>query len=318
MEGSTGMTNTSLGFGHIDKDRHLLSLLVDIIISGGVWDPNKPVNMPDLKDKIEIIYATLTALRNSSLGENAVPDLLDLCIPLFEEVRNIIRDLNGDEYDEEPQLRLTRDKDSNWFLLDKETSVLAPYSDLSEKSWTSKSFRSGMPRPIRQGSAARWYDASIEAGGRDLAKLPSVLLSLLSGGSARRIMLTGSPDWWAASISLALSDGRCPPALVLGIWIKPNHCAFIFRKIDRMQIPDKDEKAVTLTAVAQSHEVPRTRGSGVGWKQVKPMAIPAQDGGPEFQKFGRFPHPMINALDVRAVRKLSPARRSTSDRGERW
>jgi hypothetical protein len=87
-----------------------------------------------------------------------------------------------------------------------------------------------------------------------------------------------------------------------------------------MQIPDKDEKAVTLTAVAQSHEVPRTRGSGVGWKQAKPMAIPAKvavGGGPEFQKFSRFPRHTVNALDVWAASKLSPARRSTSDKGER-
>jgi hypothetical protein len=85
-----------------------------------------------------------------------------------------------------------------------------------------------------------------------------------------------------------------------------------------MQISDKDEKAVTLIAVAQSHEVPRTGGSGVGWKQVKPMAIPAQDGGggPEFQKFGRFPHYTIDALDAWAASKLSPARRSTSDKGK--
>ena len=84
-----------------------------------------------------------------------------------------------------------------------------------------------------------------------------------------------------------------------------------------MQISDQVEKAIALRAVALNHDLHRTRGKDIIWKQTKPMPIPAQDGGPEFQKFGRFPHPMINAPDVWAVRKLSPARRSTSDTGER-
>ena len=85
-----------------------------------------------------------------------------------------------------------------------------------------------------------------------------------------------------------------------------------------MQIPDHVDKAIALRVVALNHDLHRTRGKGIIWKQTKPMPIPAQDdGGPEFQKFGRFPRPMVNAPDVWAVRKLSPARRSTSDKDKR-
>jgi hypothetical protein len=88
-----------------------------------------------------------------------------------------------------------------------------------------------------------------------------------------------------------------------------------------MQIPNKAKKAVIHIAVVLDHHVRRNYGKGIVWKPAKPMAIPAKDavggGGPEFQRFSRFPCPMVNALDVWAVRKLSPARRSTSDKGER-
>jgi len=40
-------------------------------------------------------------------------------------------------------------------------------------------------------------------------------------------------------------------------------------------------------------------------------------GGPEFQKFGRFPRYTVDALDAWAASKLSPARRSTSHKGKR-
>jgi hypothetical protein len=133
MKGSKTMTTTSLGFGDIDKDRHLLSVLSDIINCGGAYESSKPFTMPLLSNKIEIMYATLIAMRKSSTCDDPTLDLISFCISHVDEVRRIIRDLNGDEYDEEPQIRLTRDKDSNYFLLNEETGVLTPWGNLSDK-----------------------------------------------------------------------------------------------------------------------------------------------------------------------------------------